>query len=369
MSARRSEGDPGFRRVAIVNRGEAAVRLIRAVRELNLEHGWGIRTIALHTEVQRRAMFVREADEAVVIDGHRPYLDHGELDRALRVSRADAAWVGWGYAAEDPTFAEMCARIGVAFIGPPPDVMRRLGDKIAAKLFAEQLGVPVAAWSRGPVETVDAAVEHARTIGYPVVIKARAGRGGRGIRFAACEEELAPAFECARAEALLSFGDATMFIERLISGAHLVEVEVIADYHGAVWAAGVRDCSIQRCKQKLIEESSAPALSAEQERELRAIAVNLARSAGYRNAGTVEFLYQPDQQAFAFLEVNVCLQVEHPVTELTTGLDLVKLQLDVAGGGHLEGEPPPASGHAIEVRLNAEDPNGASPPRPGRSSA
>jgi acetyl/propionyl-CoA carboxylase alpha subunit/acetyl-CoA carboxylase carboxyltransferase component len=365
MSKPRSEGDPGLRRVAIVNRGEAAVRLIGAVRELNLEHGWGIRTIALHTEVERRAMFVREADEAVIIGGQRPYLDHRELERALRASGADAAWVGWGFVAEDAAFAEMCARIGVAFIGPPPDVMRRLGDKVAAKLFAEQLGVLVAAWSRGPVETLDAAAEHARAIGYPVAIKPRAGRGGRGIRFAACEEELAPAFERARAEALLSFGDATMFIERRIIGAHLVEVEVIADHHGAVWAAGVRDSSIQRCNQKLIDESSSPALSAEKERELRALAVNLARSAGYRNAGTVEFLYQPDQQAFTFLEVNVCLQVEHPVTELTTGLDLVKLQLEVAGGGHLEGDPPTASGHAIEVRLNAEDPERGFAPAPG----
>ena len=179
------------------------MRLLRAVRELNLEHDWGMRTIALHTEAERRAMFVREADETVLIAGQRPYLDHGELARALRASGADAAWVGWGFVAEDPAFAEMCADIGVAFIGPPSEVMRRLGDKIGAKLLAEQLGVPVAAWSRGPVETVDAAVEHARTIGYPVVIKARAGGGGRGIRFAACEEELAPAFERARAEALL----------------------------------------------------------------------------------------------------------------------------------------------------------------------
>src|SRR5665213_1859228 len=186
MSERRSEGDLGFTRVAIVNRGEAAVRLLRAVRELNLEHGWGMRTIALHTEVERRAMFVREADETVIIDGQRPYLDHGELERALRASDADAAWVGWGFVAEDPAFAEMCADIGVACIGPPSEVMRRLGDKIAAKLFAEQLGVPVAAWSRGPVESVDAAVEYARTIGYPVVIKARAGGRGRGIRFAGC---------------------------------------------------------------------------------------------------------------------------------------------------------------------------------------
>jgi acetyl/propionyl-CoA carboxylase alpha subunit/acetyl-CoA carboxylase carboxyltransferase component len=365
MSERRSEGDPGFRRVAIVNRGEAAVRLIRAVRELNLEHGWGMRTIALHTEVERRAMFVREADEAVIIDGQRPYLDHGELDRALRASGADAAWVGWGFVAEDAAFAEMCARIGVVFIGPPPDVMRRLGDKIGARLLAEQLGVPVAAWCRGPVETVDAAAECAHTIGYPVAIKPRAGRGGRGIRFAACEEELAQAFERARAEALLSFADATVFIERLVTGAHHVEVQVIADHHGAVWAVGVRDCSIQRRNQKLIEESSSPALSAEQERELRATAVNLARSVGYRNVGTVEFLYQPDQQSFAFLEVNPRLQVEHPLTEVTTGLDLVKLQLHVAGGGHLEGEPPPAFGHAIEAQLNAEDPERSFAPAPG----
>ena len=297
MSEPRSEGDPGFRRVAIVNRGEAAVRLIRAVRELNLEHGWGIRTIALHTAVERRAMFVRDADEAAIISGQRPYLDHDELERALRGSGADAAWVGWGFVAEDPAFAEMCARMGVVFIGPPPEVMRRVGDKIGVKLLAEQLGVPIAPGQ--------------------------------------------------------------------ITGAHHVEVQIIADHHGVVWAAGVRDCSIQRRDQKLIEESSSPALSVEQEHGLRATAVNLARSVGYRNAGTVEFLYQPDQQAFAFLGVNTGLQVQHSVTEVTTGLDLVKLQLHVAGGGHLAGEPPPASGHAIEARLNAEDPERGFAPASG----
>ncbi len=355
-----------FTRVAIVNRGEAAMRLIRAVGELNLEHGFGMRTIALHTEAERRAMFVLEADEAVVIGGpENPYLDHAELERALRESRADAAWVGWGFVAEDPAFAELCARIGVTFIGPPAEVMRRLGDKVGAKLFAEEVGVPVAAWSRGPVETVEAAVEQAGTIGYPVVIKARAGGGGRGIRVAASEEEVAPAFERAQGEALRSFGDAAIFIERLLTGSHHVEVQVIADHHGTVWAAGVRDCSIQRRKQKLIEESSSPVLSAEQERELQTAAVNLARSAGYRNAGTVEFLYQPEDKSFAFLEVNPRLQVEHPVTELTTGLDLVKLQLHVARGGHLEGEAPPPAGHAIEARLNAEDPDRDFAPSPG----
>ena len=225
--------------------------------------------------------------------------------------------------------------------------------------------MPVAAWSGGPVESVDAAAEHARAIGYPVVIKARAGGGGRGIHVAASEEELASAFERARAEALRRFADATIFIERLVVGARHVEVQVVADHHGAVWAAGVRDCSIQRCNQKLIEESSSPALGAEQERELRAAAVDLARAAGYRNAGTVEFLYQPDERSFAFLEVNPRLQIEHPVTEATTGLDLVKLQLHVAAGGRLEGEPPPASGHAIEARLNAEDPERGFAPAPG----
>ena len=362
---RPSEGDASFTRVAIVNRGEAAVRLIRAVRELNLEHRFAMRTIALHTEAERRAMFVLEADEAVVIGGESPYLDHDELERALRESRADAAWVGWGFVAEDPAFAELCARIGVVFVGPPPEVMRRLGDKIGAKLFAEEVGVPVAAWSRTPVETVDAAVEVAREIGYPVMIKARAGGGGRGIRVAASEGELAPAFERARGEALRSFGDASIFIERRVTGAHHVEVQIIADDHGTVWAAGVRDCSIQRRNQKVIEESSSPALSAEQERELRAAAVKLAGSAGYRNAGTVEFLYQPEEKSFAFLEVNPRLQVEHPVTEMTTGLDLVKLQLHVARGGRLDGEPPPAVGHAIEARLNAEDPERDFAPSPG----
>ncbi len=364
----RVEGDADLTRVAIVNRGEAAVRLIRAVRELNLEFGWGMRTIALHTEAERRAMFVREADEAVVIDAGGnpgPYLDHPELERALRESRADAAWVGWGFVAEDPAFAELCARVGVAFVGPPPDVMRRLGDKVGAKQLAEQAGLPVAAWSRTPVETVDAAVEHAREIGYPVMIKASAGGGGRGIRVAASEADVAQAFEDARAEALRSFADATIFIERVVTGAHHVEVQVIADHHGTVWALGVRDCSIQRRNQKVIEESSSPALSADQEGELRAAAVKLARSAGYRNAGTVEFLYQPDEQAFFFLEVNPRLQVEHPVTEMTTGLDLVKLQLHVARGGRLEGEPPTASGHAIEARLNAEDPERGFAPAPG----
>jgi len=285
-------------RIAIVNRGEAAVRLIRAVRELNAELGWAMRTVALHTEDERRAMFVRQADEAVAIGAEgaaSPYLDRGQLERALRESRADAAWVGWGFVAEDPGFAELCARLDVVFVGAPPEVMRRLGDRDATRAAAEQAGVPAGVWSREAVETVDAA------------------------------------------------------------GAHRVEIPVIADDHGEVWATGVQDCSIRRGDQGVIAESGSPALSAEQEDELRSAAVHLARLTGLRNAGSVEFLLQPDENACALLGLSPRLPIEHPVTEMTTGLDLVKLALRVAMGERLEGGPPAASGHAIEARLSAED--------------
>ena len=339
------------------------MRLINAVRELRVERGEDIRTIALHTAAERAAMFVREADEAVQLDG--TYLDLGALERALVAARADAAWVGWGFVAERPEFAELCDRLGITFVGPSADVMRKLGDKIGAKLLAERADVPVAAWSGGPVDTLDAAREHAATIGYPLMIKATAGGGGRGIRRVDDDAGLAEAFESARSEGLKAFGDATVFMERVVTGARHVEVQVIADEHGTAWAVGVRDCSMQRRNQKVIEESQCIVLTPEQDRDLRAAAVRLAGVAGYQNAGTVEFLYQPAEQRFAFLEVNTRLQVEHPVTELTTGLDLVKLQLHVAAGGRLEGEPPPTEGYAIEARLNAEDPQRAFAPAPG----
>ena len=362
-----------LRRIAIVNRGEPAMRLIHAARELSHDLGEHVRTIALHTDAERGAMFVREADEAVRI-GPRvgeppatvsPYIDHEELERALVEARADAAWVGWGFVAEHAGFADLCERIGVTFVGPPGDVMRQLGDKIGAKRLAEQAGVPVAAWSDGPVTDAAAAHQHAARIGYPLMIKAAAGGGGRGIRKVSDAAELDLAFERARDEAKKAFGDDTMFMERVITGARHIEVQIIADGHGGVWAAGVRDCSMQRRNQKVIEESSSTALDAAQDRELRQAAANLARLAGYRNAGTVEFLYQPEQRAFSFLEVNTRLQVEHPVTEVTTGIDLVKLQLMVAAGGKLEGDAPPTVGHAIEVRLNAEDPERGFAPAPG----
>ena len=356
------------RRIAVVNRGEAAVRLIRAVRELNAEYGCGITTIALHTDAERRAMFVRQADEAVTLRSTSAgiaYLDHAELERALLESKADAVWVGWGFVAEDIAFAELCARLKLTFIGPSPAAMRTLGDKVEAKLLAEKVGVPLAPWSGGPVETREDARRHAEAIGYPLIIKARSGGGGRGIRKVFSPDELDVALERTQGEAERSFGDPVVFLERLVTDARHVEVQVIADNHGNVWAPGVRDCSIQRRNQKVIEESSSPVLTKEQADHLRSVSAELVRAAGYRGAGTVEYLYQPEQKVFTFLEVNTRLQVEHPITEVTTGIDLVKLQILVAGGGALDGECPPEFGHAVEARLNAEDADNGFAPAPG----
>jgi len=357
-----------FRRVAIVNRGESAMRLIHAVRELAAQTATPIETVALYTDVERTATFVREADVAYDLGpvSARPYLDHAVLERALVETGADAAWVGWGFVAEDPAFAELCERIGVTFVGPSAEAMRKLGDKIGAKLIAEEVGVPVAPWSRGPVETLDAALAAATEIGYPLMLKATAGGGGRGIRVINNGDELADAYERTSQEAARAFGSGVVFLERLVTGARHVEVQVIADGAGTAWALGVRDCSVQRRNQKVIEESSSPVLSPAQAAELKASAERLTVAVGYRGAATVEFLYHPGDKLFAFLEVNTRLQVEHPITEITTGFDLVKAQLKVASGGRLEGEPPVERGHAIEARLNAEDPDRDFAPSPGR---
>lgn len=361
-----------LRRIAIVNRGEPALRAIHAVRELEHEDPQGRQTVALHIDSERSAMFVRNADDAVRIGPGpgetaevEPYLDFDELERALVDSGADAAWVGWGFVAEDPGFADLCKRLGITFVGPPAEVMRRLGNKIEAKRLAEQAGVPVALWSGGPVEDIDAARSHADRIGYPLVVKAASGGGGRGIRVVRRGADLDTAFDQARREAQHAFGDPTVFLEPMVAGGRHVEVQVVADGHGGVWAAGVRDCSTQRRNQKVLEESASPVLTPAQEEHLASSAAELARVAGYCGAGTVEFLYEVDAQRFAFLEVNTRLQVEHTVTELVTGLDLVKLQFHVAAGGRLEGEPPSPRGHAVEVRLNAEDAERGFAPAPG----
>ncbi|MFF0154549.1 carboxyl transferase domain-containing protein [Micromonospora sp. NPDC005203] len=357
-----------FNRVAIVNRGEAAMRLIHAVRELAAETGRRLETVAFYTDVDRTATFVREADIAYDLGpaSARPYLNLAVLERALIETGADAAWVGWGFVAEDPAFAELCEKIGVTFVGPSADAMRQLGDKIGSKLIAEKVGVPVAPWSRGAVETLDAARASAAKVGYPLMLKATAGGGGRGIRVIRNEAELDDAYERTSQEAARAFGSGIVFLERLVTGARHVEVQVIADGQGTAWALGVRDCSVQRRNQKVIEESASPVLDAAQAAELKSSAERLAIAVGYRGAATVEFLYHPGDRLFAFLEVNTRLQVEHPITELTCGFDLVKAQLHVASGGRLDGTPPAERGHAIEARLNAEDPDRDFAPSPGR---
>ena len=366
-----------FKRVAIINRGEAAMRFIHAVREFNQEQGTSLRTIALFTEPDRHAMFVREADEAVwigpaltldpdTLQTKSSYVNYGVLRTALREARAEAAWVGWGFVAEHADFADLCRELGIIFIGPDAETMRRVGDKIASKRLAEEAQIPVVPWSGGPVSTPSDAQREAERLGYPVLVKASAGGGGHGIRRVTSASHLSKAYESARCEAFKAFGDSTVFLEHVVPNARHVEVQIIADHYGTTWAIGVRDCTIQRRHQKILEEAPSPSLSTAQDEALREAAVRLSRAAGYHNAGTVEFLYQPESRAFSFMEMNTRLQVEHTVTECTTGLDLVKLQIHVARGGLLEGQQPRSSGHAIEVRLNAEDPENNFAPAPGQ---
>ena len=366
-------------RLAVVNRGEAAMRCLSAVAETNLNSAEPVTTIAVYTEPDAKSWFVREATEAVSLgaatfvdaDGNRQssYLDLDRVMAALAQARADAVWVGWGFVAESAEFAERCERAGITFIGPPSDVIRLLGDKVRAKRLAEDVGVPVVPWSGGPVHDASSAEIAADLLGYPVLVKAAAGGGGRGIRLVESASGMAAAFASAQAEARHAFGDPTLFIERRLAAARHVEVQVIADAFATVWAAGIRDCSIQRRNQKVIEESGCTLLDEAGEQELRDAAVRLCAAAGYRGAGTVEFLLDPVTKQFMFIEVNTRLQVEHPVTELTTGLDLVKLQLQVARGEPLAGTAPATRGYAIEARLNAEDPEHGFAPAPGRVSA
>ncbi|HYN01649.1 MAG TPA: carboxyl transferase domain-containing protein [Vicinamibacteria bacterium] len=363
-----------FSRVAIVNRGEAALRFIHAALELNRE-GERLHTIALYTEPDRHALFVREANEAWDLgpamvagaDGRRKvaYVDLGRLEEALRETRAEAAWPGWGFVAEQPAFAELCERLGVTFIGPSPAAMRVLGDKIASKRLAEGLGIPVVPWAGAPATNEAEAARQASELGFPVMVKATAGIGGRGIREAETPGTLPTALKGARAEGWKWFGQATVFLERRLEGVRQVDVQVVSDAWGGVWALPAREASIQRRHQKLVEESPVPGLPPLREAAMRQAAARLVRAAGYVGAAAVEFLYDSASEDFWLLEANTRLEVEHGVSEITTGLDLVKLQVHVARGGRLPGEPPPASGHAIEVRLCAEDAEAGFAPAPG----
>ena len=371
-----------IRRLGVVNRGEPAMRLLTAVGELNRTDrspgtGQRITTVAFYTDPDSEAWFVQEADEAVCLgpatyldanDGHRKssYLDEAAVVKALVEASCDAVWVGWGFVSERASFAQRCEEAGIVFVGPDSATIRALGDKVTAKRLAEKADVPVLPWGGGPVDDPEDAAQQAERLGYPVILKASAGGGGRGIRVVRAPEDLAPSLASARAEAELAFGDPAVFLERYVESARHVEVQVIADRHGTTWAVGVRDCSIQRRNQKVIEESASTALDGATEDAIKAAAVRLASAVGYRSAGTIEFLVDPATGEFLFMEANTRLQVEHPVTEVTTGLDLVKLQLHVAAGGRLEGEPPRVNGHAVEARLCAEDPEQGFVPAPGR---
>ncbi|MDR7554458.1 MAG: acetyl-CoA carboxylase biotin carboxylase subunit [Armatimonadota bacterium] len=349
-------------RVLIANRGEIAVRIIRACREL------GIGAVAVYSEADATAPHVALADEAICIGPAEParsYLDGARLIDIARRVGADAIHPGYGFLAEDAAFARACADAGLVFIGPPADVIARLGDKTAARRLAAEAGVPVVPGAEGLAD--DGALrEAAARLGYPLLVKAAAGGGGRGMRVVRRPDDLPAAVASARREARAAFGEDAIFLERLLEQPRHVEVQILADAHGGVVHLGERECSVQRRYQKVVEEAPSPGLPPRLREALGDAAVRLARAAGYVNAGTIEFLV--DGEAFFFLEANTRLQVEHPVTELVVGVDLVVAQLRVAAG-----EPLPwrqadlvPRGWAIEARVYAEDPEAEFAPAPGR---
>jgi 3-methylcrotonyl-CoA carboxylase alpha subunit len=344
-----------FAKLLIANRGEIAVRVIRAC------HAMGIAAVAVYSEADRRALHVRMADEALPI-GPAPapesYLRIEAIIEAALRAGAQAIHPGYGFLAERAAFSRACRDAGLAFVGPPPEAIEALGDKIAARRLALATGVPVAPGYHGADQSDETLLREATRIGYPLLIKASAGGGGRGMRIVTNADELMPALESARREARAAFGDDTVFLEKLIARPRHIEVQFLADAYGNAVHLFERECSIQRRYQKIVEESPSPALTPKQREMIGEAAVRLARAAGYVNAGTAEFLYDETDGSFAFLEVNARLQVEHPVTEAVTGVDLVQLQIAIAGGARLpfRQEDVQQRGHAIEVRLCAEDP-------------
>jgi acetyl-CoA carboxylase biotin carboxylase subunit len=353
-----------IRRVLIANRGEIAVRIIRACRDLGLE------SVAVHSDADADALHVRLADLAVAIGpppARQSYLRVDAIVKAAVSACADTVHPGYGFLAEVPALPRACAEAGLRFVGPPADVMQAVGDKVTAREAAERAGVPVVPGT-GRVKDVAVAEAAAEEIGYPVLLKASAGGGGRGIRTVTTPEELRKAFPQASAEAQAAFGDGGMFVEKCIQQPRHVEVQVMADEHGSVVHLFERECSIQRRKQKLIEEAPSPSISPAVRERLCVSAVAVAVEVGYVNAGTVEFLVDVDSEAYYFIEVNSRIQVEHGVTEMVTGIDLVAEQLRVAGGLPLSfrQEDIRCEGTALEFRINAEDPTKNFLPSPGK---
>ncbi|HVC12230.1 MAG TPA: biotin carboxylase N-terminal domain-containing protein [Burkholderiales bacterium] len=353
-----------FRSLLIANRGEIALRVLRTARRL------GLRTVAVYSEADRDARHAREADDALCIGGAAPresYLDAAAIVAAARRAGAEAVHPGYGFLAESAAFAQAVLDAGLVWVGPPPAAMHALGDKAAAKRLAGAAGVPVLPGYDGAEQGDAALARAARDTGYPLMIKAAAGGGGRGMRLVRSAEELAPALAQARSEAQHAFGDARVLLERALAGARHVEVQIFADTQGNCVHLGERDCSLQRRHQKLIEESPSPAVHAALRERLAGAALAVARAAGYVGAGTIEFLLGEDGR-FWFIEANARLQVEHPVTELLTGLDLVEWQLRVAAGEQLplRQQDVRFDGHAIEARLCAEDPARGFLPQSGR---
>ncbi|MDJ0785553.1 MAG: carboxyl transferase domain-containing protein [Myxococcota bacterium] len=361
-------GTRTLRRVGILNRGEPAMRCLRTLKALRRREGLPLEGIAFHTDVDRDAPFVRHADAAFRLDAPdgdtAAWLDHDGLIDALLRARCDAVWPGWGFVSEDARFVERVRAAGIVFLGPSPEAMRGLGDKVGSKEIAEAAGVPVIPWSGGVVSDFEAAREAAAGLGHPLVVKAAAGGGGRGIRMVETSEGLEEAFRSAASEARTAFGDDRLFLERRIDGGRHVEVQIVADAHGNVHALGCRDCSVQRRHQKVVEEAPPPGLSAGLRARLEESAVQLARAVDYQGAGTVEFLVAGDD--YYLLEMNPRLQVEHGVTEALTGLDLVELQIRIGRGESLADLEIRESGAAMEVRLCAEDPAAGFLPAPGR---
>jgi acetyl-CoA carboxylase biotin carboxylase subunit len=347
-----------FKKILIANRGEIALRIIQACKEL------GIQTVAVYSTADRDSLHVTYADEDVCI-GPPPskssYLNISSIISAAEITGADAVHPGYGFLAENAHFAEVLAECRIGWIGPRPEVIRLMGDKAKARQTAKAAGVPVLPGSQEPLEDAEQAARLAAEVGYPVILKASAGGGGRGMRIVHAEADLAGQLAAAREEAEKAFGDGSVYFEKYLTEPRHIEFQVFGDTHGKVVHLGERECSIQRRHQKLIEESPSPALTPELRAEMGAAAVRLCEAVGYENAGTIEFLLDADGR-FYFMEMNTRIQVEHPVTEMVTGMDLVKMQIEVAVGRRLEipnGMKP--RGHAIECRVNAENPDTFAP--------